>query len=70
MEVLLLSLFLISVLIIFIGGKDDFGRKESEIKKEEVKLEADQEVVAEEDSTEEEVPNKLEEIEKKTNAVN
>ena len=51
MEFLLLSLFFISVLILFIGGKDDFGRKESVIRKEEGKVI-------------EEIPNKLEEIEK------
>ncbi len=39
MEVLLFALFFISALIFFIAGKDDFGRKGSELKiKEEKKV--------------------------------
>ena len=44
MEVLLLTIFFITVLVLFIAGKDDFGRKEKKtisqemekVKKEEV----------------------------------
>ena len=35
MEVLLFALFFISALIFFIAGKDDFGRTESKLIKEE-----------------------------------
>ncbi len=45
MEVLLFALFFISALIFFIAGKDDFGRKESELKiKEEEKVTEEEKV--------------------------
>ena len=42
MEVLLFALFFISALIFFISGKDDFGRTESKIIKEDKKAKDDE----------------------------
>ena len=47
MEVLLFALFFISALIFFIAGKDDFGRTESRIIKEEKNIIEENKVVVE-----------------------
>ena len=46
MEVLLFALFFISALIFFIAGKDDFGRTESKLIKEEKNIKEEDKVIA------------------------
>ena len=47
MEVLLFALFFISALIFFIAGKDDFGRTESKLIKEETNITEENKVIVE-----------------------
>ena len=47
MEVLLFALFFISALIFFIAGKDDFGRTESKLIKEEKNIKEENKVIVE-----------------------
>ena len=53
MEVLLFALFFISALVFFIAGKDDFGRTESKLIKEEENIK-EKDKVAEEINKEDE----------------
>ncbi|KGF94137.1 hypothetical protein EU94_0724 [Prochlorococcus marinus str. MIT 9123] len=70
MEILLFALFFISALIFFIAGKDDFGRKGSELKiKEERKVTEEgkeEEQVTEEGKEEEQVTEEGKEEEQVT----
>ena len=54
MEVLLFALFFISALIFFIAGKDDFGRTESKLIKDEYNIK-ERDKVAEEGKKEDKV---------------
>ena len=74
MEVLLFALFFISALIFFIAGKDDFGRTERSIIKEEKNIEGRDkvaEVVQKEDKVAEVVQkeDKVAEVVQKENKV-